>query len=89
MKTKLFTVNGQRRTANGFFPLSFFRSPFSVILFIALAIAGCEEKQADDILGSQPTLLVEPANISATAAGGSHTFAVAARTVWSAPRGAR
>jgi hypothetical protein len=41
MKAKVFTVNGQRRTANGFSPFSLFRSPFSVLLFALLA---CSEE---------------------------------------------
>jgi hypothetical protein len=43
MKTNLFTVNGQRRTANGFSPFSLLR--FSVLLLV-IAVAGC--KKDDD-----------------------------------------
>jgi hypothetical protein len=55
------------------------------ILFIALAIVGCEEKQeSDDTPEVKPVLLVQPATISATAAGGSHTLAVTSNVAWTA-----
>jgi uncharacterized protein (TIGR02145 family) len=64
--------------------LSFLRFPFPVLL-IALAIASCEEKQeGGDDPEVTPTLSVQPSNISATAAGGSHTLAVTCNTAWTA-----
>jgi hypothetical protein len=84
MKTNLFTINGQRRTANGFSPFSILRFPFSVLL-IALAIVACEEKQAGgDDPAVTPTLLVSPASIPATAAAGNYTIDVTCNTAWTA-----
>ena len=70
MKPKLFRKNNYCR-----------QFKLTAIGLLALAFAGCEEKQEGD---EKPTLTASPTSIAANAAAGNYSIAVTSNTSWTA-----